>query len=66
MENAGLVCYSSSLFKIWLADSCTSCHSALWDGIISSPLVKGGPVYPTLKETIMEAQKYLFLAFKGF
>lgn len=28
-------------------------HNELWGGVFSSPFIKGGPVYPLLKEVLM-------------
>ncbi len=42
------------------------CHKELWDGIISFPFLKDGPVCPMLKEIRKEALKHLSLAFREF
>ena len=45
---------------------CCCCHKELWDGSISFPSVKDGPVYPMLKEIRKEALKHRSSAFREF
>lgn len=45
--------------------ACCGCKE-IWVGIISIPLVKGGPVYPTLKEIRKDILVHLSLTFRSF
>ena len=55
----GYVIMRWCMLLTWVFKCC--CRNELWDGVISFPFIKDGPVYPMLKEIRKEALNWLFL-----